>query len=233
MRRTLHFAGIERYTHARNAITAKTPQKGQPNSRSAEKYTTLFETDCTTVAFFALLQAGKLLTLRPSVSLLRFCNFFSVSHVKRTTLAKHENDCSAVGKSETTFVQTVSLLLPHGKTLRTAFRAIISASHVERTTLAKHENDCSAVGKCETTFVQTVSLLLLTGKQYAQRFVQSFQQATLNVQRLQNMKTIVPQLKSAKRILYKLLSHCFSRQTLHFNFTDTLTPSPVRYSCVR
>ena len=45
---------IERYTHARNAITAKTPQKEQPNSRSAEKYTTLFETDCPTVAFYPL-----------------------------------------------------------------------------------------------------------------------------------------------------------------------------------
>ena len=98
---------IERYMHTHNAITAKTPQKGQQNSRSAEKYTTLFETDCPTVAFFALLQAGKLLPVRPSVSLLRFCNFFSVSHVKRTTLVKHENDCSAVGKCETTFAQTV------------------------------------------------------------------------------------------------------------------------------
>lgn len=127
---------IERYMHTHNAITAKTPQKGQPNSRSAEKYTTLFETDCTTVAFFHLITGRQITTCTPVRQPTAFCNLFSGSNVKRTTLVKHENDCSAVGK-------------------------------------------------CETYFPD------------------------------------------------KLLSHYFTQQTLHFNFTDTLTPSPVRYSCVR
>ena len=39
----------------------------------------------------------------------------SASHIKWTTLVKHENDCSAVEKCETYFVQTVSLLLLTGK----------------------------------------------------------------------------------------------------------------------
>ena len=68
---------IERYTHARNAITAKTPQKGQPNSRSAEKYTTLFETDCPTVAFYPLYyrQANYYLYARQSA----YCVFVTFS----------------------------------------------------------------------------------------------------------------------------------------------------------
>lgn len=56
---------IERYTHAHNAITAKTPQKGQPNSRSAEKYTTLFETDCPTEAFFCFITGRQITTCTP------------------------------------------------------------------------------------------------------------------------------------------------------------------------
>lgn len=68
---------IERYMHARNAITAKTPQKGQPNSRSAEKYTTLFETDCPTVAFYPLYyrQANYYLYARQSA----YCVFVTFS----------------------------------------------------------------------------------------------------------------------------------------------------------
>ena len=175
---------IERYTHARNAITAKTPQKGQQNSRSAEKYTTLFEADCPTVAFYPLYyRQTNYLPLRPSVSLLRFCNFFSVSHVKRTTLTKHENYCSAVGKCETYFVQTVSLLLHRGKQYSTAFRAIISASHIKWTTLAKHENDCPQLESAKRILDKLCRYCFHRSKQYAQRFVQSFQQATLNEQR--------------------------------------------------
>ena len=85
--------------------------------------------------FIHFITGRQITTCTPVRQPTAFCNFFSVSHVKRTTLAKHENACSAVGKSETTFVQTVSLLLLTGKQYSTAFRAIISASHVERTTL--------------------------------------------------------------------------------------------------
>lgn len=68
---------IERYMHTHNAITAKTPQKGQPNSRSAEKYTTLFETDCPTVAFYPLYyrQANYYLYARQSA----YCVFVTFS----------------------------------------------------------------------------------------------------------------------------------------------------------
>ena len=68
---------IERYMNTHNAITAKTPQKGQPNSRSAEKYTTLFETDCPTVAFYPLYyrQANYYLYARQSA----YCVFVTFS----------------------------------------------------------------------------------------------------------------------------------------------------------
>ena len=97
-----------------------------------------------------------------------------------------------------------------------------------------HENDCSAVGNVKTTFAQTVVATTSQGQTVRTAFRAIISASHVERTTLAKHENDCSAVKKCETYFPdKLLSHYFTQQTLHFNFTDTLTPSPVRYSCVR